>query len=314
MKLHILITDHVHTCLIDGLNKIALVTYEPDITYDRVKEIISDYQGLIVNSKIRVDEQFLENAKGLIFIGRLGSGLDIFDLQAAKERGVHIINSPEGNANAVGEHALALLLALLNKIPKGHQMVKSLRPWDRESVRGLELDGLSVGIIGVGHTGTAFAKKLRGFDVKLHVHDKYKKRIPRIHRFQEESTRQKLLATCDIVSLHLPLTAETNQLVNDDFIDRMKTGSILINTSRGAIVNLESVLRGLDQGKLKGVCLDVFENEKPKKYTKSDLETMQKLVALPQVVLSPHVAGWTLNSKRKIAETLLKKIIYVADY
>ncbi len=309
----ILITDDVHPILINGLGQIGQVDYFPNMTYEQVCDRIGAYSGLVINSKIIVNREFLTAAHSLHWIGRLGSGLDVIDLEAAARSKVHILNSPEGNSNAVGEHALAMLLALLNKICLGDKMVRSLNSWNREQMRGSELDGLTIGVIGCGHTGSAFVKKLRGFDVTVLIYDKYKKQIPAIHRFQKEVSLNQLLDQSDVVSIHLPLTEETKWSVNDSFMRQMKPGSILINTSRGTITRLQDLVFNLKSGHLGGACLDVFENEKPTLYTSNDQIIMKSLATFEQVVLTPHVAGWTVESKQKIAEILLKKIIYVVE-
>ena len=313
LQKHVLVTDTAHQYLIDGLREYYKVVYKPAIDYEEVCHSIGKYSGLVINSKIKVDHSFLERATNLEWIGRLGSGLDVIDLIETKRRNIHVINSPEGNANAVGEHALGMLLTLFNKIIAGNEMVRSLSPWNREQMRGVEIDGLTVGIIGCGHTGSAFVKKLSGFDVQILIYDKYKKRIPAIHRFQHETNLAELLQRADIVSFHLPLTKETNGWIDGSFLDQMKPGATLINTSRGKILNLDHLCARLENGSISGACLDVFENEKPRKYSSDELNTMKRLSRMNQVVLTPHVAGWTKESKKKIAEILLKKIIYVAE-
>ncbi len=307
----ILVTDDVHSLLLEGLRTLGHVDYAPGISPEEVLHSIESYTGLIINSKIHVNHDFLQRAKKLNWIGRLGSGLDCVDISAVKAFQGAVLRSPEGNANAVGEHALGMLLSLLNKIPAGHQMVKAMEPWDREAVRGRQLDGLTVGIVGFGHTGPAFAKKLAGFDVKVLVYDKYKKHLEPCHRFQEETDIHTLLNNSDVVSMHIPLTDETRFYVDGKFLDQLKSGAIFINTSRGGIVHLSDLTDRLVSGQVAGVCLDVFENEKPNSYTEQQRVVMQKLSGHPHAVLTPHVAGWTDASKLKIAEVLLKKIMCV---
>lgn len=306
----ILITDDVHPLLIEGLSHLGEVDFDPTIPYEKVKEIVSDYWGIVINSKIIVDQEFLNRAVQLAWVGRLGSGLDIIDLPAAAARGVDIINSPGGNANAVGEHALGMLLALLNKLIPSDRMVRRMAPWNRESMRGVELDGKTVGIIGCGHAGSAFVRKLRGFDVRVLIYDKYRTSIPPIHPNQEEVPLETLLRQSDIVSFHVPLTSETRHYADASFLSAMKKNSILINTSRGKVVDLPQAVEALHSEKLAGLCLDVFPNEKPVSYTTDEKKCMSQLADKQNVVLSPHVAGWTVESKRKLAEILLEKIIY----
>lgn len=306
----ILITDDVHPLLVEGLQLVGEVTYTPKIPYAQVKETIGEYWGIVINSKIIVNREFLNLATQLKWVGRLGSGLDIIDLPAAKEQGVAIINSPGGNANAVGEHALGMLLALYNKLIPSHRMVSQLEPWDRESMRGIELDGKTVGVIGCGNAGSAFIRKLRGFDVKVLVYDKYLDELPAIHANQSSAALDELLSKSDVVSFHIPLTDETRNWADASFFHRMNRSSVLINTSRGGILRLGSAIEALNEGKLAGLCLDVFPNEKPSRYDSNDKKLMTQLAEMQQVVLSPHVAGWTVESKRKLAEILLEKIMY----
>lgn len=304
----ILVTDDVHPLLLRGLNELGHVDYEPGISYEDTLERISSYKGIIVNSKILVNRDFVGKASNLRWVGRLGSGLDIIDFTATKSRGIQVVNSPEGNANAVGEHALGMLLSLFNNLCAGDRMVRSLEKWDRESMRGRELDGLTIGVIGFGHTGPAFVKKLQGFDVNVKVYDKYREHIPKIHRFQTSCDLDMLLSASDVVSLHVPLTDETSNMVDGHFLREMKSQSILINTSRGRIVDLEELSEHLVSGKLGGACLDVFENEKPETFDRRMTGIMSELSEMKNVILSPHVGGWTIESKRKIAEILLKRI------
>ena len=313
IKKRVLVTDGVHTHLIDGLSAIFQVDYRPDIGYQEVCEIIPDYHGLVINSKVKVDKAFLDRAPLLSWVGRLGSGLDVIDLVAAKASGVTVMNSPEGNANAVGEHALCMLLSLLNKISLGDDMVRTMSPWDRESMRGRELDGMTVGIVGCGHTGSAFVKKLRGFDVSVLIYDKYRSDIPDLHPNQKATSLEDVVEHSDVISLHLPLTAETQNWIDGDFMKNLKSGCIILNTSRGAVVKLDDLVLALKSGKIGGACLDVFECEKPDQYTPRQLETMEYLTQNSHVMMSPHVAGWTIESKLKIAQVLLNKIIYIAE-
>ena len=305
--MQILITDDVHPSLITGLQNYAEVQYLPRISYAEVQAIIPDYDGLIVNSKILVDEQFLQLARQLRWVGRLGSGLDIIDLEACAARNIQVINSPEGNANAVGEHALGMLLSLLNKLTLCDQMVRSFS-WDREAMRGLELDGKTVGVIGCGNTGSAFVKKLSGFEVRVLIYDKYKSGLEAFHPRQQEVTLKTLLDESEVISLHVPLTEETSRWIDRSFFHACKKNPYLISTCRGMVVVLEDLLEALKSGRIRGACLDVFENEKTASYSKEDQRKMEELTSLNNVVLSPHVAGWTIESKKKIAQILLHKL------
>jgi len=305
MSKKILITDKVHEILRQGLEEMGFeVSYHPKMSYEDVQNTVGDFNALIINSKVVCDRAFLDRVTHLEFIGRLGSGLDIVDLPHAEKIGLKIISSPEGNANAVGEHALGMLLMLMQKIYPAYELLRQGK-WIREAHRGEELRGKTVGIIGFGHTGPAFAGKLAGLEVDILAYDKYKE----INDDNvTSSSLDALLERSDVVSIHLPLTDDTQGLVSDSFIKSMKPGSILINTSRGAIVNSASLLRALLSDHLGGVCLDVLENEKPATWTREEQTLYKELLTHPRVAATPHVAGWTYQSLRLIAEVLLQKI------
>lgn len=307
-KNRVLITDDVHESMLPGLEEMGYsVDYHPEITLEEVKKIAGQYKGLVINSKIRVDRKMLEEAPSLRFIGRLGSGLDIIDLPAAAEHGVVVLSVPEGNANAVAEHAVGMLLALANNLIRADLEVRRM-DWRREANRGFELQGRTIGIVGYGHTGRAFAEKLAGFGVKILVYDKYKSGFAKVHDYVREATWDELIRDSGIISFHVPLTEETFHMVDRDLISAMRTGAIIINTSRGKVVDTEALVEGLETGKLRGVCLDVFENEHPETFSTNERSVYSRLYAMEQVVLSPHVAGWTVESKEKISRFLLNKI------
>jgi len=305
----ILITDKVHDLLVNGLQQKGLeVKYQPGMSYKDVCNQVKDYEGLIINSKVICDKNFLQNAQHLDFIGRLGSGLDIIDLPLAEMLGIQIISSPEGNANAVGEHCLGMLLTLLHNIASSHQDVTHLN-WSREPNRGKELYQMTVGIIGYGHTGPAFAHKLKGLDVNILVYDKYKPEIAfNCDHMRQVNALDELLTSSDVVSIHLPLTQETKSLVNESFLLKMKTESILINTSRGGIADSQAMLNSLERGHLSGICLDVLENEKPATWSIEQKKMYINLLQRRDVIITPHIAGWTHRSLRHIASILFDKI------
>lgn len=304
----VLITDDTHPLLLDGLERMGFTChYLPDITPETVLQIIPEYHGLIINSKIRVDQGLLDAAKQLRFVGRLGSGMEIVDREYAARKGVAVVSSPEGNCNAVAEHALGMLLALANNLLRADREVRQ-NIWRREANRGMELKGRILGIIGFGHTGSQFARKLAGMEMQVLAYDKYKTGYAAEMPWVRETNLETVMQHADIISLHLPLTAETRHLVNKKFIDRCKPGFILINTARGACIKTEDVVTALEKGKIGGACLDVFENEKPAAFSPAEQGLYQRLHALEQVVLTPHVAGWTQTSKRLLAEVLLEKI------
>jgi D-3-phosphoglycerate dehydrogenase / 2-oxoglutarate reductase len=305
----VLITDDCHPALIDGLTALGYgCDFEPDITPEATSRRVGAYEGLVINSKILVDRAFLETATRLRFVARLGSGMEIVDRAAAAERGVAVLSSPEGNRNAVAEQALGMLLALANNLLRADREVRQ-NVWRREANRGWELRGKTLGIIGFGHTGSQFGRKLAGMEMRVLAFDKYKlagyaAEMPWVRACD----LAEIQAEADIVSLHLPLTAETRHLVDADFIQKCKPGFVLLNTSRGKCVHTADLVAGLESGRVGGACLDVFENEKPGTFSEEEKRLYARLHALENVVLAPHVAGWTHESKRLLAEILLEKI------
>jgi len=304
--LKVLVADRVHDHLINDLEKNNYkVDYRPSISHSETLDIISDYFGIIINSKTKANREFLDKASELRFIGRLGSGLEIIDLDYATAKGVKVYNSPEGNRNAVAEHAIGMLLSLFNNLNKGDAEVRKFH-WDRESNRGIELEGKTIGIIGYGNTGSQIAKKLTSWDMKILAYDKYKSNFG--SRDVKETDLEEILNTADIISFHLPLTPETSEMMNQTFLDSIKKNVFLVNTSRGKVIKTQVLIDGLESGKIRGACLDVFENEKVETFTKEERAMYAKLYEYDNVILSPHVAGWTTESLFKIAATLINKI------
>ena len=305
----VLITDNVHQLLIDKLLKTGYdVKYLPDISLNEVKTIIKDYHIIVINTKTKMNKEMLDYASNLKLIIRLGSGLDIIDLNYAKKKGVIVKNTPEGNRNSVAEHALGMILCLFNNINISSNEVKEFQ-WNREKNRGLEFEGKTIGIIGFGNTGSSFAKLLQGFDINILVYDKYRQRFDECFRYLEETGMDSLFENCDIVSLHIPLTEETKYLFDKNFINKFKKDIYLINTSRGKVVNTNDLLDALRSGKIKGAVIDVLENEKPNTFTKEEKEMYEKLFLKDNVIVTPHIAGWTKESKEKIAKSAYEKII-----
>lgn len=305
----VLITDDCHPLLAAGLEQSGYhCDFMPDITPEDTLKRIADYEGLIINSKIHVDRVFLDIAVRLRFVARLGSGMEIVDRAYAAERGVAVLSSPEGNRNAVAEQALGMLLMLQNNLLRADREVRN-NVWKREANRGYELRGKTIGLIGFGHTGSQFARKLAGMEMTVLAFDKYKTpgyaaEMPWVTEASEAEIQEK----ADIVSLHLPLTAETRHLVDAAFISRCRPGFILINTARGACIRTVNVVDALESGRIGGACLDVFENEKPNTFSEAEKVLYSRLHALENVVLSPHIAGWTHESKYLLAAILLEKI------
>ncbi|AFL85875.1 phosphoglycerate dehydrogenase-like oxidoreductase [Belliella baltica DSM 15883] len=305
-KNRILIIDEMHPSIIPLLEKEGFeVDYRPEIKRGEILEIIATYSGLIIRSKTPMDKELLEKASDLKFIGRAGAGLDQIDLSYLEERNIKLFNAPEGNRDAVGEHAIGGLLALFNHINKADQEVRN-GIWDREGNRGEELAGKTVGVFGFGNMGQAFARKLLGFDVKLLAYDKYKKGFG--SAFVKECSFEKIQQEADILSIHVPLTVETRNYFTLDLLKSFSKPIYLINTARGEVISFETLNLALDQGILRGAVLDVLENEKFKNFSAVQKGEFDNLAARPNVLFSPHIAGWTFQSYEKINQVLVEKI------
>lgn len=279
-------------------------------TKQEVEAVIEKYQGIVIRSRFKIDKTFLDKATNLKFIARVGAGLESIDCDYAIAKGVHLIAAPEGNANAVGEHALGMLLALFNNLNKANNEVKSGQ-WKREANRGYELEGKTVGIIGYGNMGKSFAKKLKGFDATVLCYDI----LPNVGDSNaEQVTLAELQETADVLSLHTPWTPETDKMVNQEFISKFKKPFWLINTARGNSVVTDDLVVGLQSGKIKGAGLDVLEYEKLSFETLFDAEkpkAFDYLLQAENVLLSPHIAGWTFESHQKLAQTIVDKIKFI---
>lgn len=304
----VLITDKVHQVLIEGLSQAGWdVHYDTAADNDFLDEHLSEYDGIIINSKIIMDRHRIDTGRQLRFIGRLGSGLEIIDVAHAESKNIAVYNSPEGNSNAVAEHEMGMILALLNNLIPADREVRAYE-WEREKHRGRELRGMTVGIIGLGHTGTAFAEKLATWGVEVISYDKYKTSYPDSVSFVHKTDLETIRREADLISLHLPLTSETRHMVNETFISKCKNGVIFSNTSRGAVVDTVALIKALKNGKVSGACMDVFENERPETFSAGEKEMYGTLYKMDNIVLSPHIAGWTAESLYKIADVLLRKI------
>jgi D-3-phosphoglycerate dehydrogenase / 2-oxoglutarate reductase len=302
----VLITDYVHPVLLEGLQSAGFsTTYAPEMSRTEMEGALQGYTGVVINTRCAIDRAAIAAAPSLRWIARLGSGLDIIDLEAAEEFGVKVISAPEGNAQAVAEHAMGMLLCLANKLVSADRSVRE-GEWLREQHRGWEIACKTIGIIGFGNNGSAFGRLLAGWDLRVLAYDKYLEHYG--NEKVEEVTLDTLLSESDIISLHIPLTDETQDMVDSAFLGKCKPGSVLINTSRGKNIQLGDVLAALKTGLLGGVCLDVFPHEPPSKGPEAFKMQMAELIRLENVVLSPHVAGWTVESKQKIAEVLVRKI------
>lgn len=307
----VLVTCDMPDSFLLGLNDLDYsVDYRPELTTEEVISRISSYHGLIVSTPVKVSAPLIDQASQLRFVGRAGSGMENIDEAYAGQKGIVCFNSPEGNRNAVAEHALGMLLALLNNIVRSDNEVRK-GMWSREVNRGRELAGLTVGIIGFGNTGSTFAQKLRGMDVRIQAYDKY------VSGFGgdgvEEVNLNHVLREADVISLHVPLTRETHHLVNDEFLSQCQKPVILINTSRGKVVETGALARALKSGKVVGTCLDVLEQEPPGIGTLQDNDPLKELAQNPSVIFTPHIAGWSVESRERIGQVLLDKIARIND-
>lgn len=305
----ILHLDQNHPLLINQLNDLGYTNHEDyKSTKSEIEAKIANYDGFIIRSRFTIDKQFLDAAKNLKFIGRVGAGLENIDCNYAEEKGIYLISAPEGNRNAVGEHALGMLLSLFNKLNKADKEVRQGK-WLREENRGLELDGKTVGLIGYGNMGKAFAKKLRGFDVEVLCYD-IKPNVS--DKNAKQVSLGELQTKADVLSLHTPQTALTLNMVNSEFINGFKKSFWLINTARGKSVVTQDLVLALQSGKILGAGLDVLEYEKASfenLFSSDNMpEAFQYLINSENVLLSPHVAGWTIESNIKLAQTIVDKV------
>lgn len=298
----VLIADRTHSVLEERLREAGFeVRVEPDHDYESLAQAVQGCEGLVVRSKVIIDKEFIDRAPKLRCIGRVGAGMETIDVEYAEGKGVRCLNSPEGNRDAVGEHTVGLLLSLLNNIARADSEVRR-GLWQREANRGCELGPLTVGIIGYGNMGQSFAKRLDGFGCRTVVYDKYK----------EIGSLEEVWNEADVVSFHVPLTDETHHYLDEQFIANMSKPFFLLNTSRGAVVDTAALVQGLESGKVRGAALDVLEYENMQVDGLGDVpEPMRYLMQSPRTVLTPHVAGWTVESKYKLAAVLAEKIIDV---
>jgi D-3-phosphoglycerate dehydrogenase len=303
--MNILIVDDIHEILLEKLSKAGVkFNYQPEIDKIGAEKLIPDYDGLIIRSKFQVDKDFIDLNPSLKMIGRAGAGMDNIDESYAESKGIKLIPANEGNRDAVGEHMIGMLLSLMNNLNRGDKEVRT-GLWKREENRGYELKGRTVALIGYGHNGKAMAKKLSGFDVNVIAYDKYKTGFS--DQYATEVSMEEVVKRADVLSFHIPLTRETKGMVDDEYLYHFRKPIFFLMGARGGIVNIPAVLKKLDEGKIIGAAFDVLPIEKFPSL--ADQDWYQDLINRENVLLSPHVAGWTFESYYKLSDVLADKII-----
>ena len=301
----ILITAPAHDLLFTTFKtKGFTVRYEPELRYEELKKAVADVTGLVVTTRLKVDRAVLDEALHLKWIGRLGSGMELIDEEYAQERGIQCISTPEGNRNAVAEHTLGLILNLYSEVKQG--------VWRRAENRGIELAKKTVGIVGFGNTGEAFARLLQPFEATVLAYDKY--RFDFGGGLIKEASMEQICRYADIVSFNLPLTSETYHLANGDFFKALHKRPLFISACRGEVTDTAALIDALEAGLVSGAGLDVLENEKPDTYSTVEMEQFQFLTSQPNVIITPHIAGYSHESYYRMAEVLLQKLKLIPSF
>jgi D-3-phosphoglycerate dehydrogenase / 2-oxoglutarate reductase len=301
-----LVADPMHESLFRLLKEAGwMCDYEPSINREELRKRLKGYDGLIIRSKTTVDRDLIGDDPTILFVGRAGAGLDNVEIDFLRKKNIEVIHAAEGNRDAVGEFSVGLLLSLMRNIPRAHMEVLEMK-WERERNRGEELQGKTVGLIGYGNMGKAFAQRLAGFRCKVLAYDKYKTCFS--DDFSRQASMEEIFNETDVLSLHIPLTAETRGMVNVEYLDRFRKNIILMNTARGEIVALDALAGAIRSGKLRGAALDVIENEKLETLSAEQLQSFKYLSGKTNVIFTPHIAGWTFESHEKINVALVDKL------